>query len=204
MRRNHGRDGVGGWTGWLPRLLDRRGVLLGAGGGIGALAGARTALAATMPGHHAAASHDAHAVHGGMMTVGEVDHARNGFDPHTILTDWDTGTLTAGSGRPDACASSRSSPRTRRSRSRRASSSRPGPTTAGCPGPTLRVTEGERVRIRFQNDGSHPHTMHFHGIHSARMDGVPGAGVIGPAASSSTSSTPSRSAATSTTATPCR
>src|SRR3546814_6858042 len=40
------------------------------------------------------------------------------------------------------------------------------------PGPTLRVTEGDRVRIRFENNGSHPHTLHFHGIHSARMDGV--------------------------------
>src|SRR3546814_88754 len=44
------------------------------------------------------------------------------------------------------------------------------------PGPTLRVTEGDRVRVRFENRGSHPHTIHFHGIHSARMDGVPGAG----------------------------
>ena len=32
----------------------------------------------------------------------------------------------------------------------------------------------------FQNGGSHPHSMHFHGIHSWRMDGVPGAGVIEP------------------------
>jgi FtsP/CotA-like multicopper oxidase with cupredoxin domain len=48
------------------------------------------------------------------------------------------------------------------------------------PGPTLRVTEGDRVRIRFHNGGSHPHSMHFHGIHAARVDGVPGAGVIAP------------------------
>ena len=48
------------------------------------------------------------------------------------------------------------------------------------PGPTIRVTEGERVRVRFQNAGSHPHSMHFHGIHSARMDGVPGAGEVPP------------------------
>ena len=32
----------------------------------------------------------------------------------------------------------------------------------------------------FQNGGSHPHSMHFHGIHSWRMDGVPGAGVVQP------------------------
>jgi manganese oxidase len=48
------------------------------------------------------------------------------------------------------------------------------------PGPTIRATEGDRVRIRFQNFGSHPHSMHFHGIHAARMDGVPGAGSVLP------------------------
>ena len=40
------------------------------------------------------------------------------------------------------------------------------------PGPTLRCTEGDRVRIHFSNAGTHPHTMHFHGIHPANMDGV--------------------------------
>lgn len=40
------------------------------------------------------------------------------------------------------------------------------------PGPTLRATEGDLVRVRFTNAGSHPHTIHFHGFHSAGMDGV--------------------------------
>lgn len=40
------------------------------------------------------------------------------------------------------------------------------------PGPTLRCTEGDRVRVRFVNAGSHPHTIHFHGIHAANMDGA--------------------------------
>jgi FtsP/CotA-like multicopper oxidase with cupredoxin domain len=40
------------------------------------------------------------------------------------------------------------------------------------PGPTLRCTEGDRVRVHFANAGSHPHTIHFHGIHAANMDGV--------------------------------
>jgi FtsP/CotA-like multicopper oxidase with cupredoxin domain len=48
------------------------------------------------------------------------------------------------------------------------------------PGPTLRAIEGDLIRIRFTNSGSHPHTMHFHGIHPARMDGVPGAGLVDP------------------------
>ena len=44
------------------------------------------------------------------------------------------------------------------------------------PGPTLRAQQGERVRVSFTNASSHPHTIHFHGIHPAEMDGVPGIG----------------------------
>ena len=40
------------------------------------------------------------------------------------------------------------------------------------PGPTLRCTEGDRLRVNFTNAGSHPHTIHFHGIHPGNMDGV--------------------------------
>jgi FtsP/CotA-like multicopper oxidase with cupredoxin domain len=39
------------------------------------------------------------------------------------------------------------------------------------PGPTIRATEGDRVRVRFVNQGSHPHTIHFHGWHPPEMDG---------------------------------
>jgi FtsP/CotA-like multicopper oxidase with cupredoxin domain len=39
------------------------------------------------------------------------------------------------------------------------------------PGPTLRATEGDRVRVTFTNTGSHPHTIHFHGWHPPEMDG---------------------------------
>ncbi len=39
------------------------------------------------------------------------------------------------------------------------------------PGPTLRATEGDRVRVTFVNQGSHPHTIHFHGWHPPEMDG---------------------------------
>ncbi|MBI2402214.1 MAG: multicopper oxidase domain-containing protein [Gemmatimonadetes bacterium] len=46
------------------------------------------------------------------------------------------------------------------------------------PGPTLRATEGDLVRVNFRNLGTHPHTIHFHGIHPANMDGV--FEVIGP------------------------
>ena len=40
------------------------------------------------------------------------------------------------------------------------------------PGPTIRATEGDVVRINFINNGSKAHTIHFHGIHPAEMDGV--------------------------------
>ena len=40
------------------------------------------------------------------------------------------------------------------------------------PGPTIRATEGDLIRIHFTNEGSKPHSLHFHGIHKAEMDGV--------------------------------
>jgi FtsP/CotA-like multicopper oxidase with cupredoxin domain len=40
------------------------------------------------------------------------------------------------------------------------------------PGPTLRCTEGDLIRVRFHNAGTHEHSMHFHGFHPAGMDGV--------------------------------
>ena len=40
------------------------------------------------------------------------------------------------------------------------------------PGPTLRCTEGDLVRVHFRNAGTHQHSIHFHGFHPANMDGV--------------------------------
>ncbi len=40
------------------------------------------------------------------------------------------------------------------------------------PGPTLRATQGDLVRVHFHNAGAHEHTMHFHGFHASNMDGV--------------------------------
>ena len=39
------------------------------------------------------------------------------------------------------------------------------------PGPTIRAREGDRVRVTFLNQGTHPHTIHFHGWHPPEMDG---------------------------------
>ncbi|HEU0305109.1 MAG TPA: multicopper oxidase domain-containing protein [Gaiellaceae bacterium] len=40
------------------------------------------------------------------------------------------------------------------------------------PGPVIRATEGDILHVEFTNQGSHPHTIHFHGIHPGNMDGV--------------------------------
>jgi FtsP/CotA-like multicopper oxidase with cupredoxin domain len=40
------------------------------------------------------------------------------------------------------------------------------------PGPIIRATEDDLLRVHFANGGAHPHTIHFHGIHPANMDGV--------------------------------
>jgi FtsP/CotA-like multicopper oxidase with cupredoxin domain len=40
------------------------------------------------------------------------------------------------------------------------------------PGPIIRATEDDLLRVNFANGGSHPHTIHFHGIHPGDMDGV--------------------------------
>jgi FtsP/CotA-like multicopper oxidase with cupredoxin domain len=124
-------------------------------------------------------AHDSGMAHGNMTMVGQVDHARNGFDPTAMLTDWETGRTEV---LPDG--------RTLRTFEVDAIDMEieiapgvffPAWTFDGrVPGPALRAKEGERLRIVFRNLGSHPHSMHFHGIHSARMDGVQGAGLIDP------------------------
>ena len=97
-------------TGWLRERLSRRAVLAAGIAAAGTSAvGASGALGQTDHSGHSAAVpapsgvaaqpaavhsgvHGAEA-HGAMMTVGEVDSARNGFDPTAMLTDWDTGSV---------------------------------------------------------------------------------------------------------------
>ncbi|MFC0809019.1 multicopper oxidase domain-containing protein [Ensifer sp. P24N7] len=173
---------------WAQTALSRR-SLLGAGiASIGAttIGTSKTAAQETHGNHAAAAKPESAAAvpshqsaHGAMMTVGTVDDERNGFHPTKILTDWYTGTV---ADLPDG--------RKLRTFEITAEDKEieiapgvmfPAWTYNGrVPGPALRATEGERLRIVFRNFGSHPHSMHFHGIHSARMDGVPGAGMIAP------------------------
>lgn len=165
---------------------SRRALLVGglvAAGGAAIVAGAARSQNAPDPmaGHDMSAmSSDPYAApmsgmaHGNMTTVGRVDHAANGFDPSALLTDWETGRTEQ---LPDG--------RTLRTFEVEAVDREieiapgivfPAWTFNGrVPGPALRAKEGEKLRIIFRNFGSHTHSMHFHGIHSARMDGVPGA-----------------------------
>jgi FtsP/CotA-like multicopper oxidase with cupredoxin domain len=165
-------------------IVSRRDVLR-ASLASGAVVAASAALAQDHAGHAmpaeapAADAYGTHGAHGDMMTVGVVDHARNGFDPTMMITEWETGTVET---LPDG--------RVQRSFVVDALDKEieiaagvffPAWTYNGrVPGPALRAKEGERLRIVFRNFGSHPHSMHFHGIHAARMDGVPGAGLINP------------------------
>jgi FtsP/CotA-like multicopper oxidase with cupredoxin domain len=166
--------------------ISRRHLL--AGGGAGGAALALLGGTVSLPGSHAGMSARAAqsgrmggAAHGGgaagptFQRGRTVDHASNGFNPSELLRDFDAG------------------------RTRRLASGRvlrewevvaedkeievapgvfyPAWTFNGrVPGPTLRCREGEQLRVRFFNGSEHPHTMHFHGIHTAAMDGVPGVG----------------------------
>ncbi len=113
--------------------------------------------------------------HGKMSVMGSIDARRNGFDPVQLLVDWDYGQV-----------STLSNGRKVRDYEFVAIDKEieiapgvffPAWTYNGrVPGPTIRCAEGDRIRIHFVNAGTHPHTIHFHGIHRFEMDGVPGAG----------------------------
>ena len=143
------------------------------------LVGRRVLAASDMP----ATGHGGHGAEGDATgdnrVVGTVDHVANGFDPTAVLTDFDYGSLaTDADGRPvrEWIVTA-----IEREIEIAPGVMFPAWTYNGrIPGPTLRCTEGDRLRIRFFNGSLHPHTMHFHGIHSARMDGVPHAGMAQP------------------------
>ncbi len=169
---------------------SRRRFLVGSAlaGSAGALAGARALLGSPTPGPAVPMGHaappvdgDAHGppgggVNGPTFRRGQtVDHAANGFHPTELLRDFDQGTVsTLPDGRVlrewevfasdediEVAPDVQFAAWTFNSR---------------IPGPTLRCTEGDVLRVRFTNGSAHQHTMHFHGIHPAEMDGVPGAG----------------------------
>jgi FtsP/CotA-like multicopper oxidase with cupredoxin domain len=168
--------------------LTRRKLLAGSVPTLGAGVLLHQAIPHSHPWDHeaqaATGTHGAHAGHapdtldGGHASFRDgatVDHARNGFDPHELLRDFDWGatrrlasgrvvrewTLYAGDKEIEVAPGIAFTAWTYNGR---------------VPGPTLRCREGERLRITFVNGSEHPHTIHFHGIHPAEMDGVPGLG----------------------------
>jgi manganese oxidase len=171
----------------VPRLSRRR--LLAAS--VPALGGAAAALHSAVPHSHpwehaaeAAVPSHAHADAGAAHAAGghasfrdgrSVDHGANGFDPHAIVRDFDWGTTTSLPGGGVL----REWELTAVDKEIEVA---PGVTFAAwtyngrIPGPTLRCREGDRLRITFVNGSTHAHTIHFHGIHPAEMDGVPGLG----------------------------
>ncbi len=80
---------------------------------------------------------------------------------------------------------------------------------ARVPSPTIRVEEGDRVRIILQNTHYFPHTIHPHGtIHPNAMDGCPTSprprsSPVSPLATSSPRKTPARSSITATSSPMC-
>src|SRR5439155_12533243 len=167
----------------MPSSPSRRDILRLGVGGIGlagagivtALTGGRlatgVAASAADGGHEGHPGHTAHGAFAMPTVRGEVNHEANGFDPTDILTDFDAGTVSSTPGGKTlheyrVVAQEKSIEVVPGIRF-------PAWTYNGrVPGPTFRVREGDRVRIEFVNGTSHPHSMHFHGIHPGNMDGV--------------------------------
>ncbi|HXF61749.1 MAG TPA: multicopper oxidase domain-containing protein [Caldilineaceae bacterium] len=159
----------------LRRFWARRQLLqMGVGSAVGLTGAALLGRAAESQTAHPAAEHVPFD-HGASLLVGQVNHDANGFDPLQVLVDWDYGTVST---LPDG--------RTLREYELVAFDREieiapglyfPAWTFNGrVPGPTLRCTEGDHIRIHFINAGTHPHTMHFHGFHTAENDGIPNVG----------------------------
>jgi manganese oxidase len=160
--------------------LTRRRLLAG---GVPLLGAGAALLHSQVPHSHpwegeaqAAGSHAGHGSgHADFRDGRTVDHAANGFDPHEIVRDFDWG-------RTRRLASGRVLREWELVGVDREIEVAPGVRFAAwtynarIPGPTLRCREGDRLRITFANASAHPHTIHFHGIHPAEMDGVAGVG----------------------------
>ncbi len=165
----------------MKQQLTRRDFLKAGGLSLLATAGAAGLSQINRPAKAAQIMH-MHSSHtdGMAMVVGEVNHEQNGFNPSDILTDFDYGNM---SYLPDG--------RILREYDivvyEKDVEVVPGiiypawTYNGRIPGPTIRVKEGDLIRIHLHNSSGHPHSLHFHGIHSSDMDGVPGTpGMIAP------------------------
>jgi len=135
------------------------------------------AEAATVAGHGLHSTDAGHAAggHAAFAPGREVDHRANGFHPTEVLRDFDPGTTSR-------LASGRVLREWELVAIDKEIEVAPGvhyqawTYNGRVPGPTLRCREGELLRIHFTNGSEHPHTIHFHGVHPAFMDGMPGIG----------------------------
>lgn len=118
---------------------------------------------------------EVHPGHNFSATVGDVDVERMGFDPSVLVRTFDYGEATT-------MADGSTVREWEISAFDKEIEIAPGvffpawTYNGQVPGPTLRANEGDKLRIHFNNAGTHPHTMHFHGVHSAYQDGVTGIG----------------------------
>lgn len=155
-------------------VLSRRSLLKGIG--FAGLASGAVAARRLLPGEGipaAPAQTGGHAGHAAMgnMVEGDVDPVANGFDPMEILTDFDYGT-------PSTLPNGQTLREYQIVAGDKLIEIAPGVTypawvyNGRVPGPTFRCTQGDRLRITFINGSTHPHSIHFHGIHRPAMDGL--------------------------------
>jgi FtsP/CotA-like multicopper oxidase with cupredoxin domain len=143
-----------------------------AGAGAAAL---HAAVPHSHPWEHEAHASPAHAGHTEGHASFRGGAVANEFDPHAILRDFDYGKTTR-------LASGRVLREWQLVASDLEIEVAPGVKFPAwtyndrIPGPTLRAREGERLRVTFLNGSVHPHTIHWHGLHPALQDGVPGIG----------------------------
>ena len=151
------------------RKLSRRDALRAGALGTVGLAAGTGGLSLNALGQGPAAQDTTRGSHHDMMTVGQL--APGSFDPTGFLTRFDTGAVS----RLPSGQVLREYELVAEDREIEVAPGvfYPAWTYNGqVPGPTIRCTEGDRLRIRFTNKGRHAHSIHFHGVHPANMDGA--------------------------------
>lgn len=157
----------------MPKPISRREFIKSGALTLLGISGAAAFNRAGAKGRQAPLAHGGHAAMPG--TVGEVNHEGNGFNPTDILADFDYGEVST-------LENGQTLREYRISAVDKFIEVAPGieypawTYNGRVPGPTIRCTAGDRLRIHFANGSTHAHTLHFHGIHTAEMDGVPGVG----------------------------
>ncbi|WP_218034299.1 multicopper oxidase domain-containing protein [Acrocarpospora corrugata] len=137
----------------------------------------RPTISLADPGDHRhGPAHTAGSAHAGFRSGTQVDNGRNGFHPATLIRDFDRGTTSR-------LADGRTLREWTLVAQEKEIEVAPGVTfpawtyNGRIPGPALRANEGELLRITLINHSSHAHTIHFHGLHAAAVDGTAGIGL---------------------------